>query len=230
MNSPGQESSDLKDSNTPPDTHGNGSASDSKRRRPAANGRGVNTLSKEALDKKRDNDRKAQAAIRRRQKEEVASLRMQIDMLNSQQPYLELKAVLEEKNAIQSEHDKLRTALAGFIDTVQPLLTPGIQGTSTFSPHPLSSNPDYSTELAAVAHHNAQAGLANPRSVSLSHSTSSILTSPKTDSYCSFPSSLTRPCSMRPKITPATRAQALLPPQFHTSAKSHLHYHTGVQS
>lgn len=136
MNSPGQESSDLKESNTPPDSHGNGS--DSKRRKPAANGRGVNTLSKEALDKKRDNDRKAQAAIRRRQKEEVASLRLQIEMLNSQQPYLELKSVIEEKNQIQAEYDKMRTALASFVDTIQPLMTPGIQGTSSSS-HPFAT-------------------------------------------------------------------------------------------
>lgn len=124
MNSPGQDSSDLKESNTPPDSHG----SDSRRRKPAANGRGVNTLSKEALDKKRDNDRKAQAAIRRRQKEEVANLKAQIDQLSAQKPFQELRLAIEEKDAIKRDYDKLRDCMIQFVDSIQPLINPGIQG------------------------------------------------------------------------------------------------------
>lgn len=160
MNSPGQDSSDLKESNTPPD-------SESRRRKPAANGRGVNTLSKEALDKKRDNDRKAQAAIRRRQKEEVATLRARIDELNAQKPFQELKSAIEEKNAIHHEYNKLREVMLNFVDSVRPLLNPGIQGTCLHSPPALSFADLFLPELALEAHRNAQAALATSLAVSI---------------------------------------------------------------
>lgn len=137
MNSPGLKSNDSTDSKTSPSNP----ADDSRRRKPAANGRGVNTLSKEALDKKRDNDRKAQAAIRRRQKEEVANLKLQIEALNSQQPYLQLKSVIEEKNAIQDENEKLRAALTTIMDTIQPFIAPAIQGMSLDSTEAFHNSP-----------------------------------------------------------------------------------------
>ncbi|KAI9730885.1 MAG: hypothetical protein M1834_005603 [Cirrosporium novae-zelandiae] len=93
-----------------------------KRRNASTTSRGVASLTPEQLAKKRKNDREAQRNIRERTKQQIASLEKRIDELTSQDPYRELQAVLQQKDAIQQENDEIRRRLSSVLSIIQPIL------------------------------------------------------------------------------------------------------------
>ncbi|RMZ81251.1 hypothetical protein DV737_g2566, partial [Chaetothyriales sp. CBS 132003] len=124
----------------------NSSSQPSRKRKAASSGsRGVATLTPEQLAKKRANDRDAQRAIRERTKQTIEGLERRIRDLESQQPYQELQIVVRQKEAIQAENDEIRRRLTNVLAIIQPVV--GAQRL---------------TDLASAAHHNVQAGLAQP--------------------------------------------------------------------
>src|SRR6266516_4732853 len=102
-----------------------------KKRKTADSARGVASLTPEQLAKKRANDREAQRAIRERTKAQIETLERRIQELISQQPYQELQAVLQQKDAIQAENDEIRRRLASVLSIIQPIIgAQGLTGTS----------------------------------------------------------------------------------------------------
>ncbi|RMZ87074.1 hypothetical protein DV736_g5703, partial [Chaetothyriales sp. CBS 134916] len=124
----------------------NSSSQPSRKRKATSSGsRGVASLTPEQLAKKRANDRDAQRAIRERTKQTIEGLERRIRDLESAQPYQELQVVLRQKESIQAENDEIRRRLTNVLAIIQPVV--GAQRL---------------TDLASAAHHNVQAGLAQP--------------------------------------------------------------------
>ena len=69
-------------------------------------------LTPDQLAKKRANDREAQRAIRERTKGTIDSLTSRIKELESQQPFLDLKKVVEERDRALAECEELKRKLA----------------------------------------------------------------------------------------------------------------------
>ncbi|CAH0001865.1 unnamed protein product [Clonostachys byssicola] len=93
-----------------------------KKKKTGPGSRGVANLTPEQLAKKRENDREAQRAIRKRTKEQIETLERRIQELTSQQPYQELLAVQRAKEAVEQENIEIKRRLATIIGELQPLL------------------------------------------------------------------------------------------------------------
>lgn len=93
-----------------------------KKRRTAANSRGVANLTPEQLARKRANDREAQRAIRERTKNQIDKLNQRIRDLESQQPYHDLQLVLREKEAVQAENADIKKRLESVLSIIQPIV------------------------------------------------------------------------------------------------------------
>ncbi|KAH7355746.1 hypothetical protein BKA66DRAFT_562916 [Pyrenochaeta sp. MPI-SDFR-AT-0127] len=94
----------------------------SKKRRTAANSRGVANLTPDQLARKRANDREAQRAIRERTKNQIDRLNQRIRDLESQQPYHDLQVVLRDKEAVQAENADMRKRLESVLGIIQPMV------------------------------------------------------------------------------------------------------------
>lgn len=134
-----------------PDTVSNDGVSPSSngasgtRKRKAASGRGVASLTAEQLAKKRQNDREAQRAIRERTKNTIESLEQRIQELTSQQPYQELQAIIRQKDAALAENEEIRRRLAQAVSLLQPLL--GVHGLPALSEQLSATTPTSATSL-----------------------------------------------------------------------------------
>lgn len=84
--------------------------------------RGVANLTPEQLAKKRANDREAQRAIRKRTKAQIEALERRVQELTSQQPYQDLQAALQQKQAVLAENDEIRRRLSSVMAIIQPIL------------------------------------------------------------------------------------------------------------
>jgi hypothetical protein len=109
---------------SPTSSAANGAGSKRKR---GASSRGVANLTPDQLERKRANDREAQRAIRERTKLQIDRLNVRIAELESSQPYHDLQAVLQEKNAVMLENEEMKRQLASFVAIFQKWL-PGAQG------------------------------------------------------------------------------------------------------
>ncbi|KAH8677434.1 hypothetical protein BX600DRAFT_430782 [Xylariales sp. PMI_506] len=94
-----------------------------KKRKTGPSSRGVANLTPEQLAKKRANDREAQRAIRERTKNQIENLENKIKELTSQQPYVELQAVIRAKEAVEAELADLKGRMASIMSLIQPILT-----------------------------------------------------------------------------------------------------------
>ncbi|KAF2646015.1 hypothetical protein P280DRAFT_98 [Massarina eburnea CBS 473.64] len=116
-------------------TPANASGPPAKKRRIGANtgtgassSRGVANLTPEQLARKRANDREAQRAIRERTKNQIDTLNARIRELESQQPYLELRAVVREKEDVVRENGEVRKRLESVVAIIDPILRRGLGG------------------------------------------------------------------------------------------------------
>lgn len=67
-------------------------------------------------------DREAQRAIRERTKNQIHTLERRIEELTNLQPYQELQAVIEAKQAVEKENAEIRQRLATIVGMLQPLI------------------------------------------------------------------------------------------------------------
>src|SRR5262245_26760358 len=102
----------LQSPNTDPPTSRGPVPAAGKKRKPAnMSSRGVANLTPEQLAKKRANDREAQRAIRKRTKAQIEALERKVQELTSQQPYRDLQAALQQKEAVLAENNEIRRKL-----------------------------------------------------------------------------------------------------------------------
>lgn len=131
-------------------------------------------------------DREAQRAIRERTKNQIQTLERRIEELTNLQPYQELQAVIEAKEAVERELADVRQRLATIMSMLQPLLgtsqPTSINTKLLTSPGPLSdpqapnTQPDrralsptggpqaYSANLASLPHQVPKGHAAQRRS------------------------------------------------------------------
>ncbi|KAL9118331.1 MAG: hypothetical protein Q9187_005123, partial [Circinaria calcarea] len=107
---------------SPTDTVSSAPRSNKRRRGSASGSRGVANLTPDQLAKKRANDREAQRAIRERTKTQIETLERTIRDLTSQQPYQELRQVLQQKEVVEAENRNIKLRLSAVIDLIKPLL------------------------------------------------------------------------------------------------------------
>lgn len=93
-----------------------------KRATPGSSSRSVASLTPEQLARKRQNDREAQRAIRERTKSQIARLEERVRELESQQPYHDLQAALQQKEAAERANEDIRRRLTSVIALIQPIV------------------------------------------------------------------------------------------------------------
>ncbi|KAF1814876.1 hypothetical protein P152DRAFT_455913 [Eremomyces bilateralis CBS 781.70] len=97
-----------------------------KRKRSAvgasASSRSVASLTPEQLARKRQNDREAQRAIRERTKTQITRLEDRVRELQSEQPYHDLQAAIQQKEAAERANEDIRRRLTSVIALIQPIV------------------------------------------------------------------------------------------------------------
>ncbi|PKS12182.1 hypothetical protein jhhlp_001480 [Lomentospora prolificans] len=121
---------------------------DSQKRRPQKKPRSVANMTQEQRERKRENDRVAQRAIREKTKQRIAQLEAIIDQLKSSDHNKELQAAIQAKEAVEAENAEIKRQLAGITATLQQLISPrpGNEGEQAYAspasqvfnpPHPV---------------------------------------------------------------------------------------------
>ncbi|SPO03838.1 uncharacterized protein DNG_06521 [Cephalotrichum gorgonifer] len=92
--------------------------------KPKAKPRSVANMTQEQRDRKRENDRVAQRAIRRKTKCRIAELEAIIEQLKSSDHNKELQAAIEAKQAAEAENIEIKRQLGNIMATLRDLIAP----------------------------------------------------------------------------------------------------------